>query len=53
MNNTQKGVISNEWNKVIASGFNLFGLTFIVIGAIIAFRATYRSYVYATENVSV
>lgn len=53
MNNIQTGVIKNEWNKVLASGLNIFGLVVVLIGSVIAFRAVYRSYVYATENISV
>ncbi|MFX3618644.1 MAG: hypothetical protein ACE3JK_14140 [Sporolactobacillus sp.] len=53
MDDIRSGVIKNEWSKVIAIGCNLIGATFIIIGVIISFKATYQSYIYATENIAV
>ncbi|CAM3204281.1 hypothetical protein [Sporolactobacillus spathodeae] len=53
MNQTREVVLQNEWNKVIASSFSFIGVLFFLVSAIISLSATYKSYVLATENISV
>lgn len=53
MNQIQTAVIANEKNKVTAAALYLAGVLFFLVGSVIAFSAAYRSYIFATEKISV
>ncbi|MDD9147561.1 MULTISPECIES: hypothetical protein [unclassified Sporolactobacillus] len=53
MDRTQGAVVLNEKSKVVAAALYLGGVLFFLVGSIIALSAAYRSYVFATEDISV
>lgn len=53
VNQTQEVVLQNEWSKVIASSFSFIGVLFFLVSAVISLSATYKSYILATENISI
>ncbi|CAM3092729.1 hypothetical protein JOC27_000535 [Sporolactobacillus spathodeae] len=53
MNQTHEVVLQNEWSKVIGSSINLFGVIVILVATIIFLSSNYKSYILATENISI